>query len=207
MGEVYRARDTKLGREVAVKVIATPSPAIPIGSSASRVRRTGSPLAITREAMDHYSPRWAADSGSLIYFTPAARPGEMGTIWESPALGGAGRRLVNAVNAGDLSHDGNQLTYVWTLPLDGGESRQLPFGESSYEFPDLAAHGDLVVSRTRARSDVAKIPVTGSPQDNARRAQAITKQTGRIQTVTISPDESEVAFLSDNGGHANVWTA
>ena len=28
-----------------------------------------------------------------------------------------------------------------------------------------------------------------------------------VQTVTVSPDETQLAFLSDNGGHANVWTA
>jgi len=34
-----------------------------------------------------------------------------------------------------------------------------------------------------------------------------THQTELIQTATVSPDESVVAFLSDNGGHANVWAA
>ena len=33
------------------------------------------------------------------------------------------------------------------------------------------------------------------------------RQTGLVQTVSVSPDESEVVFLSDNGGHANAWTA
>ena len=28
-----------------------------------------------------------------------------------------------------------------------------------------------------------------------------------MQTVSVNPDETEVVFLSDSGGHANVWAA
>ena len=93
------------------------------------------------------------------------------------------------------------------VPLDGGSASQLTFGESSYEFPDLRTHGKLVVSRVRAQADVWTFPVTGDPLDNAQRGIRITRQTGLVQTVSSSPDESEVVFLSDNGGHANAWTA
>jgi Tol biopolymer transport system component len=54
---------------------------------------------------------------------------------------------------------------------------------------------------------VWKFPVAGDPAENVRRGTQITHQTGKIQTLTVSPDETEVAFLSDNGGHANVWAA
>jgi Tol biopolymer transport system component len=49
--------------------------------------------------------------------------------------------------------------------------------------------------------------VDGDPADNVRRGVSITRQTGLIQTVSVSPEETEVTFLSDNGGHANVWVA
>ena len=55
--------------------------------------------AITKDDADHYGPRWAPDSKSLIYFAS-------GAIWEIPAVGGETRKLVDALGPGDLSSDG-----------------------------------------------------------------------------------------------------
>jgi len=55
--------------------------------------------AITKDDVDHFGPRWTADSKSLIYFAA-------GAIWEIPAAGGEARRLGDALGPGDLSHDG-----------------------------------------------------------------------------------------------------
>ena len=43
MGEVYRARDTRLHRDVAIKVLPQAFAAIPIASPASRARHRHSP--------------------------------------------------------------------------------------------------------------------------------------------------------------------
>jgi Tol biopolymer transport system component/predicted Ser/Thr protein kinase len=283
-----------------------------------RLLAGGTPLAITKDDADHYGPRWSPDSSSLIYYTPAAEPGDPGTIWEVPGLGGPARKIVSALGPGDFSHDGKSLAFfrfqdgatelavaardqsstravtklggtalysnlrwspddreiafvqnpsgaafytnlvvadasggeprsvaggdmilqgfqgfawspdgtnlivssakgnplsypptynLWAIPHDGSAPTQLTFGESSYESPDVSPKGDLAVSRGRGQADVWKFPVTGDPAENARRGVRVTHQTGQVQTVTVSPDESEIAFLSDNGGHGNVWIA
>ena len=277
-----------------------------------RLLAGGAPLALTKDDVDHYAPRWAPDSSSVIYFTPGG-PGDPGTIWEVPALGGTPRRLTTSLGPGDLSHDGTRLAFfrfrdgatelalasrgrndaraiaklpaaslfnlrwspddrrlayiqeiggssfandvmvldvsggtprrvtggtlfqgatwladssglivsssdgslmpypptynLWRVALDDGAQFPLTFGESSYEFPDLGPGGDLVVSRVRAQADVWRFPVGGDPIENVRGGIRITRQTGLVQTVSLSPDESQLVLLSDNGGHANVWSA
>ena len=278
-----------------------------------RLLAGGAPLALTKDDVDHYAPRWAPDSSSVIYFTPGGQPGDPGTIWEIPALGGTPRRLTTSFGPGDLSRDGTRLAFfrfrdgatelavvsrgrddvralaklpavalsnlrwspddrwiafiqeiggfsfstdvtvvdvsggtprrvargsifqgatwladssglivsssdgslmpypptynLWRIALDGGAPIPLTFGESSYEFPDLGPGGNLVVSRVRAQADVWRFPVGGDPIENVRAGIRITRQTGLVQTVSPSPDESQLVLLSDNGGHANVWSA
>jgi Tol biopolymer transport system component len=110
------------------------------------------------------------------------------------------------------SAQGSTMAYppsynLWMVPITRGAPVQLTFGEISYESPDVAKDDKLVVSRIRSQSDIWNFPVEGDAADNAKRGVRITRQTGQVQTVTVSPDESEVAFLSDSDGHSNVWAA
>ena len=89
---------------------------------------------------------------------------------------------------------------------DGRGDRQVTFGDLSYVEPDVY-EGKLLVSRIRGQSDVWRFPVGGSAAENTRNAVRITRQTGQAQTPSISPDGSEVVYLSDNGGHGNLWIA
>ena len=61
-----------------------------------RLLAGGAVLQLTRDDADHMHPRWAPDSNTLIYFTPATTEGEDGTLWEIGALGGWPRRIVAA---------------------------------------------------------------------------------------------------------------
>jgi serine/threonine protein kinase/WD40 repeat protein len=270
----------------------------------------GAPLQVTRDAVDHESPRWSPDSSSILYFSPATPGTVQGSIWEIPALGGAPRRVVNSVGGADVSRtdgrlalfrlakeglqlvtappDGSrfdvvadfvpatyylfprwspdgrwiafqrgdsirfdifvapatggrprQLTHdndmingfawlpdstgilysssrggtmpylptlnLWKANLRDGSVRQVTSGETSYMSPDISSSGAVLVSRMKLQTDIWKFPVGGRPDDNVHRAVRVTRQTGEVLTPTASPDDKEVAFLSDSGGHANLW--
>jgi Tol biopolymer transport system component len=90
--------------------------------------------------------------------------------------------------------------------LDGTPERQVTFGDVSYVEPD--AHGaSLAASRIKSQSDVWRIPIESTPERNVREAIRVTHQTGVAQVPSVNPDESEVVYLSDSGGHGNLWVA
>jgi len=94
---------------------------------------------------------------------------------------------------------------MWAVRLRDGSVRRVISGETSYMNPDISKSGAIVVSRMRLHADIWKFPVDGRPAENVRRGIRVTRQTGHVLTPTASPDDREVAFLSDSGGHANLW--
>jgi Tol biopolymer transport system component len=91
---------------------------------------------------------------------------------------------------------------------DGGD--RVPLGGSgyaSYIEPDVTRDGRVVASRVHLQSDIFRFPVDGEPRENVSNAVRVTNQTGQVQVPSVSPDGEEIAYLSDSGGHANVWGA
>jgi Tol biopolymer transport system component len=271
----------------------------------------GAVLQVTREDGEHEHPRWAPDSNTLIYYTPARVRDKPGTLWEVNALGGWPRRIASAISGGDISRDGRRIAlfqisdgqpalitvtrdgsdakrvmplptgYTYGLPQwapddsaiafqrasdrgfdvsievailadgtnrevtrsewlkgfcwlpdgsgfvygssrgstmlyrpmfnlrtigpAGGNGHQLTFGDQSYIEPDVHHIGTLLATRTRSNSDIWKFPTAGEPAENVTNGVRVTRQTGQVQVPTVSPSGSEVAYISDYGGHANLW--
>ena len=94
---------------------------------------------------------------------------------------------------------------LWYAPLDSSDPHRLTYGDASYEGPDMDRNGRIVASRRYIHFDIWKYPVDGKPADNVSRGVRITHQTGKVQTPSVSPGDKEVAYLSDSGGHGNVW--
>jgi Tol biopolymer transport system component len=186
------------------------------GSRAGRV-------ALLPAGATYSSPRWSPDD-RLIAFQSASSSGwdvalEVVTIDTGERRHIAGTDRVNGFcwrpdGTGFIysSSHGNTLLYppifnLRTIDLDGRQDHQLTFGDDTYVDPDAQHAGRLVACRIRSQSDVWKFPVDGPPAENARNAIRITRQTGHAQTVSVSPDDSEVVYLSDSGGHSNLWVA
>src|SRR5258708_6306738 len=108
------------------------------------------------------------------------------------------------------SSRGDTVLYLRTINLLSVQTgrkhlRQLTFGETSYISPDLDRHGDIVATRRQIQFDIWRCLVDGSPKENVRRGVQITHQTGAVQTPSAAPGDHELVYLSDSGGHGNLW--
>src|SRR2546425_1027877 len=180
----------------------------------------GAPLQITRDTVNHECPRWSPDGrwsafqrGDSIRFD----------IFVAPAPGGEPHQLTrdnNMMSGFAWLPDSTGIVYstsrggtmpylptlgLWQVTLRDGSVRRLTSGETSYMSPDISKSGAILVSRMNLQSDIWKFPVDGLPTANVRRGVRVTRQTGQVLTPTASPGDKEVAFLSDSGGHANLW--
>ncbi|HEY3119688.1 MAG TPA: hypothetical protein VGL15_03630, partial [Vicinamibacteria bacterium] len=165
-------------------------------------------------------PRWSPDDELIAYQEGITQDFEVFVV---PAAGGEPRALINQgvpLSGFTWSADGSGIIYsssvgstvfylptfnLWEVPLRGGGPRQLTFGEASYFGPDLKRPGLLVASRTRMPSDLWKFPTSGSATANVANAVRVTRQTGQVLTPSVSPGDKEVVYLSDSGGHGNLW--
>ncbi len=136
----------------------------------------GEPRQLTHDNNMMSGYAWLPDSTGIVYSSSRG-----GTMPYLPALG------------------------LWLVTLRDGSVRRVTSGEASYVSPDISKHGAILVSRMKLETDIWKFPVDGPPAENVRRAVRVTRQTGQVLTPTASPGDKEVAFLSDSGGHANLW--
>jgi Tol biopolymer transport system component len=136
----------------------------------------GEPRQLTNDNTMMSGFAWVPDSTGIIYSSSRG-----GTMPYLPTLG------------------------LWEVKLSDRRVRQVISGETSYMNPDISKSGAILASRMKLQTDIWKFPVEGSPTENVRRAVRVTQQTGQVLTPTASPDGKEVAFLSDSGGHANLW--
>ena len=165
-------------------------------------------------------PRWSPDGKWIAFQRGDSIRFDLFVV---PATGGAPRQLTRDNNMIDgfawlpdsqgilySSSRGNTMPYLpilnlWEVQLSDGALRQFTSGETSYLHPDIAKNGTIVVSRMQMHTDIWKFPVQGAPAENVQRGVRITNQTGHVLTPTAGPGARDVAFLSDSGGHANLW--
>lgn len=168
----------------------------------------------------HLYPRWSPD-GKWIAFQRG--DGVRSDIFVIPQKGGVPRQLTHdrdiirglawlPDSEGIVygSSRGSTLPYLpplalWEVRLDGGVPRQMTPADAWYEQPDVHSSGLLSAARVRMHFDIWEFPFDTRPEENVRRAAQVTHQTGQVLTPSAAPDGDQIAFLSDSGGHGNLW--
>ncbi len=183
----------------------------------------GSTLDVVAEfapATYYLYPRWSPDGRWIAFqrgdsirfdiFVVPATGGQPQQLTHDNNMMGGFAWLPDSTGIIYSSSRGGTMPYLptlglWQVALRDGSVRQVTSGETSYLSPDISRTGAILVSRLKLQSDIWKFPIDGRPSENVRRGIRVTRQTGEVLTPTASPDDKEVAFLSDSGGHANLW--
>ena len=167
------------------------------------------------------NPRWSPDDG-WIAFNDALFIGFDDGVSVVRADGKELRRIVHGGTMDGVSWlpDGTGVVYssssgstvlyppilnLRVIRTDSTGDRQLTFGDVSYTEPDVDKNATVVARRTRIQSDIWRFPIDGSPEANTRQAVRVTRQTGQAQVPSASPNGHELVYLSDSGGHGNLW--
>jgi eukaryotic-like serine/threonine-protein kinase len=165
-------------------------------------------------------PRWSPDGRWIAFqcgdsirfdiFVTAASGGQLRQLTHDNDMMAGFAWLPDSTGIVYSSSRGGTMPYLpalglWQVTLQDGSVRRVTSSETSYASPDISKNGAIVVSRMKLETDIWRFPVDGSPKENVHRGVHVTRQTGQVLTPTASPDDKEVAFLSDSGGHANLW--
>jgi serine/threonine protein kinase len=172
------------------------------------------------EPVYYMYPRWSPDAQWIAY---QRGDGVRWDIFAQPIGGGPPRQLTRDNRQMDglaWSSDGTGIVFsssrgttmpylptlsLWKVELDGTDPRLVAPGDASYMQPDIHASGAMVASRLQMHFDLWRYPTAGGPADNVQRAVRVTRQTAQVQTPTLDPSDGQIAFLSDSGGHSNLW--
>jgi serine/threonine protein kinase/Tol biopolymer transport system component len=168
----------------------------------------------------HLNPRWSPDARWIAFQRGDGLRFDIFVVSQS---GGQPRQITDDRNvisgltwlpdsSGVIyaSSRGSTVPYLpplalWRVGLDGGAPRQITPADVWYEQPDVHRSGLLAAATMRMRFDLWQFPFGAAPADNVRRARQLTRQTGQVLTPTDAPNGKEIAFLSDSGGHGNLW--
>jgi hypothetical protein len=180
----------------------------------------GAPLRLTQDAADHESPRWTADSSSIIYFSPAAPGSAQGALWEISALGGSPRRISDSLGGADVSTANGRLAFfrlangsialVSATPDGASVVPVAEFPPSSYYLnPRWSPDGRWIAFERgdSIRFDVFAVPGGGGA------VRQVTRENNMINGFAWLPDSTGIVYSSSRASTmpylatSSLWSA
>ena len=170
----------------------------------------GGTLQLTQETADHLYPRWAPDSASILYYSPAADGNTPGAVWEIPALGGSARRIASSLGAVDVSHDGSRIVFphlangrieLAVSARDGSSLKAIaPLEPGYYYLTPRWSPDDRTIAYQRGFANAHEIFVVAADGGEPRQ---ITHHGALIEGLTWTTTSASILFSSSQG--TTMW--
>ena len=109
-----------------------------------------------------------------------------------------------------LSPDGRTLAFnltdngivnVWTVPVAGGQPKQLTFDQELAGFPCWSPDGKFIAYQMKRGDDAYLMALPSAGGEPVQ----LTSDHGRSWPYSFSPDGDKVAFAGERNGVWNVW--
>ena len=167
------------------------------------------------------TPRWSPDDQDIAY-TELVEGAFSNSLIVVPAAGGNPHQLDSGYKFKGLSWipDGSGLVYGSaqgsTVPypptfqvrlkrLRGGDSEQLTLATTGSPILTCTHQECCLPHEPGSDRRLWRVPTTGTVAANTKEAVQLTHQTSQVQTPSASPDGKQIVYLSDSGGHGNLW--
>jgi len=93
------------------------------------------------------------------------------------------------------------ITNIWTIPVAGGEAKQITFDNEAMNFPCWSPDGKLLAFGVK-RGDDSNVAIV--PSDGGTPTQ-LTLDHGLSYAYSWSPDGDKIAFAGFRDGFWNIW--
>lgn len=177
-------------------------------------------LASTRDGF-YFEPRWSPNGNQIAAVYVEKTNPLFARVQLLPSTGGEAKNVGSfgwAQIAGiEWMPDGRRLLLsskrqiqdsfqLWTLGVASGNTRQLTNDLDDYAGIGVSTDGQSIVSaKTTTATQLWKVSVTGSPEQNAIESAQITTGTAVVDQPSVSPDGRRIAYMSDTSGNLDIW--
>ena len=160
----------------------------------------------TNPAINNTDPSWFPDGQRIAYRTgQTMRMINLQTGRDQLLF-----QLDQTIAWAKLSPDGKQFAFnstksgtinLWTIPVEGGEPKQLTVDQELMGFPSWSPDGNFITFEVKRRDDthIAIMPSGGG------KIVQLTSDSGQSFPNSWSPDGSKVAFAGERNGIWNIW--
>jgi len=182
-------------------------------------RALAAPAGCFRASSPAFSPNGAFVAfACYVYLAPPEQTGSgvvVGyRIYVEPAQGGGGAREVLTIRGSDIrglawTVDGRSIVYnregrLFSISVEGGVPRDVPFGEDAASSPTISRNQRLAYARESSSPSVWRLELASAGNPAHPPARIIASTRGQSWP-SLSPDGKHIVFLSFRSGSEQLW--